>query len=488
MNVIQRIGAWIMNIFKTDAKKEFNVEIISSDIMEQAQNTWNNIIQGRPYWMSDTVKTINFGKFICYYTAKKTCLDLAVRVEGSDRADYINECIKNMVKKSIRDKVEDACSLGGMIFKPSGTYNPASAIDYVMPGSYAVTEKNSNGDILGIIFIDRLIKGDDYFTRLEYHHFTDDSNTTGDFTGRNYVIENKAFKSNSSSNIGRRISLDSVPEWEKIEPVLVIDNVELPLFGYFKMPYNNTIDYASPEGVAVFANAVEELKNLDIAWTRKADEADDSQHITFVDESALGKTNRETGKKELKNLPRFVRGMRMGVDKASTIEEHVPTMLTTDRIADINSILSMISTKCGFSQGQFVLDRKTGRITATQIESDDSETVETITDIRNALEAAINDLIYALNKYCDVFFNMPDGYVNALDPEVTDEDVYYFKDLMASFEQDRARAYQMVLQGMYSKKKYLMEYEGFSEQEALEMLAEANAEKMEKENNLFSEE
>ena len=46
-----------------------------------------------------------------------------------------------------------------------------------------------------------------------------------------------------------------------------------------------------------------------------------------------------------------------------------------------------------------------------------------------------------MDKYCDVFFDMPSGYVNALDDDVADEDIFYFKDLLASFEQDRQRAY-----------------------------------------------
>ena len=478
-----------MNLFKTSAEKEFNVDIISSDLMEMAQIEWQNIIKGRPYWMSKNVRTINFAKFLCYYTSKKTCLDLNVTISGSDRADYINQCIGAMIQKSIRDKVEDACGAGGIILKPNGTYNPAGAIDYVMPGSFAVTEKNSNGDILGVIFIDRQIKGDDYYTRLEYQHFTSTIGEDGENTGRTYAIENKAFKSRGSDSLGRSIKLADVPEWKDIPESIRISNVEKPLFGYFKMPYNNTIDYASPEGVAVFANCIEELRNLDVAWSRKDDEVDDSQHITFIDENALMKRDKNTGDKARVELPRFVKGLKMGVDAQNTVDEHVPTLLTEQRVADINSILSMISTKSGFSQGQFVLDRKTGIATATEIESDDSETVETITDIRNALKTAIKDLVYALDKYCDVFFNMPSGYVNALDDDVADEDVFYFKDLLASFEQDRTRAYQLMMNGVYSKRKYLKEYEGFNDKEIDEMFAETQKENTtEQQSSLFGEE
>lgn len=489
MNIFTRVKEFIMNLFKTSAEKEFNVDIISSDLMEMAQVEWQSIIKGKPYWLSDSVRTINFAKFLCYYTSKKTCLDLNTTISGSDRADYINQCISAMIKKSIRDKVEDACGAGGIILKPNGTYNPAGAIDYVMPGSFAVTEKNSNGDILGIIFIDRKVKGDDYYTRLEYQHFTSTIADDMEGAGRTYTIENKAFKSKGSDSLGRSIRLADVPEWEDIPEVVNISNVEKPLFGYFKMPYNNTIDYSSPEGVAVFANCIEELRNLDVAWSRKDEETDDSRHITFVDENALFRTNKKTGVSERVELPRFVKGLKHGVDSASTIDEHVPTMLTSDRIADINSILSMISTKAGFSQGQFVLDRKTGIATATEIESDDRETVETITDIRNALKNAIKDLIYALDKYCDVFFDMPSGYVNALDEDVPDEDIFYFKDLLASFEQDRSRAYQLMNNNVYSKRKYLKEYEGFSDEEIDEMFQQIEEEKgSEESRGLFGEE
>lgn len=478
-----------MNLFKTSAEKEFNVDIISSDLMEMAQIEWQNIIKGRPYWLKGNVLTINFAKFLCYYTSKKTCLDLNVTISGSDRADYINQCIKAMIQKSIRDKVEDACGAGGIILKPNGTYNPAGAIDYVMPGSFAVTEKNSNGDILGIIFIDRRIKGDDYYTRLEYQHFTSAIGEDVESTGRTYAIENKAFKSRGSDSLGRSIKLTDVPEWKDIPESISISNVEKPLFGYFKMPYNNTIDYESPEGVAVFANCLEELRNLDVSWSRKDAEVDDSQHLTFIDENALMKRDKNTGSKERVELPRFVKGLKRGVDAQNTIDEHVPTLLTEQRVADINSILSMISTKAGFSQGQFVLDRKTGRMTATEIESDDSETVETITDMRNALKTAIRDLIYALDKYCDIYFDMPSGYVNALDEDVADEDIFYFKDLLASFEQDRQRAYQLMINGVYSKRKYLKEYEGFNDKEIDEMFAERDEENAEEQqNSLFGEE
>lgn len=453
-----------MNRFRREAVDIFGVEKAGNPQMEQAQKMWSDIVQGNPYWQQGDVESINFAKFITQYVSKKACLDLKVRVEGSERADYINKCVNEMVGSVFRDKIEDMLALGGIIIKPSGSYMPNDSITYIMPSNYIITDADNNGNIRGIIFIDSQKYGKYYYTRLEYHHFV----------GGLYVIENRGYRSEGDRSLGDRIDLASYEPWKNIPDELTIDNVEKPLFAYLKTGNNNTIDYNSPEGVSVFENIIKELKDLDIAWSRKASEVEDSQHITFIDEAAMVKQGKE-GRYKIE-LPRFVRGLRHGVNETNTVDEHVATLLTEQRIADINSILSMISTKAGFSQGQFVMDRKTGQITATQIESDDSETIETITDIRNRIKVAIKDLIYALDKYCDIIFDMPSGYVNALDEDVAEEDVFYFKDLLSTFEQDRTRAYQLLLQGIYSKKKYLMEYEGFSEKEAVEMLAEAKSE------------
>lgn len=490
MNFFEKIRETIMKFFRTDAEKEFNVEFITSPEIENSQQRWNDIINGSPFWVdpkNKDIRTINFAKFLCQYTAKKACMDLSVSITGSERADFINKCIRAMVDTSIRDKVEDMLGVGGIILKPNGSMNPDNMIDYIMPWDFAITEKTNNGDIRGCIFINRLIKDKVYYYRLEYHHFTTSKNKEGEEMNV-YEIQNRAFKSNSSNSLGKKIELHDVPEWSSIDEVVHIANIEKPLFAYLKTPFNNTIDYSSPEGISIFSNALMELRDLDIAWSKKGNEVEDSQHITFIDENALTKQGKGGTRTSTVELPRFVKGLKLGLDSKSTIDEHVPTMLTSDRITDINSILSMISTKCGFSQGQFILDRKSGRLTATQVESDDNETVETINDIRKSIKTALKNLIYAINVFCDLY-GIPAGYVDALDDDVPDEDIFYFKDLLASFEQDRSRAYNLMIQGVYSKRKYLKEYEGFNDDEVDAMFAERAQEEAERNSGgLFGEE
>ncbi len=461
---------WIKGVygrmFNTDSvKKVFGTDVILSDTMEDAIKLYASIIDGKPPWVSaeDDVESINFAKFLTSDTAKKICLDIDINVTGSVRAEYLQQII-NRFKKVLRDKVEDAAGSAGIMFKPNGSMNVNSCIDYVLATDFLVTEKNSNGDILGVIFFDRSTKSvmgsKRYYTRLEWHRFENGL----------YVISNRAFVSTQKDSLGKACSLEFVDEWKNIAPDQYIENLEKPLYAYFKLPYNNTVDMESPLGVPMFYNAIKELKDLDVAWSRKAGEVEDSKHITYLDNSAI-----QYAKQKKIKLPRFIRSIDMEKDSGG-VQEHVATLLTESRIKDINSILSMISTKCGYSQGQFTLDAKTGMITATQVEADDRETIETIKDMRDALKDSIEDLIYAVDAYVSLYGLAPVGVY-----EVS----FSFGDLTYNWEEDRARHWQYVQQGKYPLWRYYVQFEGMSEEEAKSVVAEAKGEQEEK--GLFEE-
>ena len=66
----------------------------------------------------------------------------------------------------------------------------------------------------------------------------------------------------------------------------------------------------------------------------------------------------------------------------------------------------------------FVLDEKTGMMTATQVEADDQETIRTIKNIRDPLKNALNDLFYALNKMADLYSGIPAENWESIEPKM----------------------------------------------------------------------
>ena len=457
MKILEWIKGVIGRMFRKDAQKVFGIKVEYSSIMENAIMQWQNILSGRPYWLDkeNHIDTINFAKLITSDVAKKICLDIDINVDGSARADYLSEVVEEL-KKVLRDKVEDACGLGGIMFKPNGSSLKGDCISYIFPNDLLITDADANGNIRGAIFFDydTDIKEEKYYTRMEYQRFEREQ----------YLISNRVFCSKIKGQLGKEISFDDTPAWQNILPEAQIENVRDTLFAFYKPPYNNTFENASPLGVSVFSNAIKELRDLDVAWSRKSNEVEDSQHITFVNADQVAYTENQHVK-----LPRFIRTLDLGsgVGDEANIHEHVATLLTEQRIADINSILSMISTKCGFSQGAFVLDRKTGNITATQVEADDRETIETIKEMRDALKDTLDHLIYALNVYADLYDLAPAGEYEAS---------YGFGDLTYNYEEDRARHWNYVIQGKYPLYRYYMKFEGMSEKEARTVVKEAKSE------------
>lgn len=445
-------------------EKVFGVELISSSEMNNAIANWDYISTGKPPWVNaeDGIETVNMAKFISDHRAKLTTLDIGITVSGSPRADYL-QTLTDKLLKSLPDRVAEADRLGGLIIKWNG-----DSWDFVLPGDFGITAKDNNGKITGAIFAAHTTQGSAHYTRLEYHRF-EGSTAEG---GKLYKVSNRAFKNQLSAkgevSLGSEIPLKRVDAWAHIVPEVTIGNLEAPLFAYYRVPGANMVDSSSPLGMAVFANALVELKAVDIAMSRKNTEVEDSKHMTFVGQALI-----KNAENRNLTLPRFVKGLGMGLSdtETSAVHEHVPTMLTDQRIKDINFDLSLAGVKCGFSEGVFVLDGQRGVVTATQVEADDRDTIQTIKADRDALKDALEQAIYGANAFVTLYGLAPLG-----EYEVN----FNFGDITYSYEEDKTSWKGYVMQGWVPKWLYFVKFEGMSEEEAKALVTEAEAAQAEK--------
>lgn len=445
-------------------EKVFGVEFISSFEMNSAINTWDLVSSGKPPWLNaeDGIESVNMAKFISDHRAKLTTLDLGIAVSGSPRADYLQTLADDLLKR-LPDRVAEADRLGGLVIKWNG-----ETWDFVLPGNFGITAKDDNGVITGAIFAAHTAQGSAHYTRLEYHRF-EGSAADG---GRLYKVSNKVFKHQLSAkgdvSLGAEIPIEKVDIWAHIAPEVTIANLDAPLFALYRVPGANTIDPSSPLGLAVFANALTELKAIDIAVSRKNTEVEDSKHITFVGQALI-----QNAQNRKITLPRFIKGLGMGLSDTETtaVHEHVPTMLTEQRIRDINFDLSLAGVKCGFSEGVFVLDGQRGVMTATQIEADDRDTIQTIKADRDALKDALERAIRGADAIATLYGLAPLGEF---------EINFNFGDITYSYEEDKASWKGYVMQGWMPKWLYFVKFEGMSEEEAKNLVAEAEMAQIEK--------
>lgn len=457
-------------IFKKQAEEDFNIQAAEFPEMESLINRCANIYRGAPEWLDDedNIKTINFAKTVCSETARLTTLAIGIQIGGSARATWLQKHI-NKVYFQIRHWVEYGCAYGTVFIKPNG-----ESLDVFTPADVMIVDYD-NQEIKGIIFKDSYTVGRKYYTRLEYHRFVE--TTVDGVTTYPYYVSNRAYVSKSPQSIGNKIDLKQT-KWADLmadtPPILKANGEKLdgPLFGVLRTPQANNVDISTPLGLPVFAEGIEELGDIDVAYSRNAGEIKDSQKIALLDDrllmpsgtpvSAMSPRGMENRRNEMK-LPHYVKNV-FGQDEKEFYQEINPQLNTDARLAGINALLSQLSYKCGFSSGYFVFNEKTGMVTATQVEADDRRTIQFIKDVRDKLEDCLNGVIYALNVFADLYDLTPVGVY---------ETTYDFGDITYNREEDRARWWQYVVQGKVPAWLFFVKFEGMTEEDAKAMVKEA---------------
>lgn len=449
--------------FSAAAREEFGISAITSPTMEEHIGRWGRIYKGSPDWINadDGIKTINFAKAICSETARLTMLGTKISVSGSSRADYLMKEI-NKIYFKIRQWTEYGCNYGTILLKPGD-----SGVDVYTPAEFIIT-KVENEEITGAAFIN---KEEDsaakkWYTRLEYHRFEDVGSE------RRYVITNRCFIGNSPNDKGKPIAIEKTP-WVGLAEEVNILGLEHPLFAVFKTPAANNVEIGSPLGMAIYAEAIEELRDLDVAYSRNAEEIDDSKRTVLLDNDRLLPTGVVKGAAARDNvlgmhnspLPKYIKLVDgSGAADSDVYHEINPTLQTDTRLSGMNALLSQIGFKCGFSNGYFVFNEKTGMITATEVESDDRRTIQLVKDVRDMLEKCLDGLIYAFDRFADLYELAPIGEY---------EVVYNFGDITYNLEEDKQTWWKYVVQGKVPFWLYLTKFEGYTEEEAKAIEAEA---------------
>ena len=457
-------------IFKKQAEEDFKIQAAEFPEMESLINRCANIYRGAPEWLDDedNIKTINFATPVCSETARLTTLAIGIQIGGSARATWLQKQI-NKVYFQIRHWVEYGCAYGTVFIKPNG-----ESLDVFTPADVMIVDYD-NQEIKGIIFKDSYTVGRKYYTRLEYHRFVE--TTVDGVTTYPYYVSNRAYVSKSPQSIGNKIDLKQT-KWADLmadtPPILKANGEKLdgPLFGVLRTPQANNVDISTPLGLPVFAEGIEELGDIDVAYSRNAGEIKDSQKIALLDDrllmpsgtpvSAMSPRGMENRRNEMK-LPHYVKNV-FGQDEKEFYQEINPQLNTDARLAGINALLSQLSYKCGFSSGYFVFNEKTGMVTATQVEADDRRTIQFIKDVRDKLEDCLNGVIYALNVFADLYDLTPVGVY---------ETTYDFGDITYNREEDRARWWQYVVQGKVPAWLFFVKFEGMTEEDAKAMVKEA---------------
>lgn len=453
-------------ILLSKIKETFNVDVATSANMDLTIINAFNTYKSKPDWIDvdEGIKTINFAKALCSETARLAMMGTKITIDGSAKAEWLQSIIDKIYYK-LREWVEYGCAYGTIVMKPS-----QDGVDLFTPEDYVITEYDNQG-ITGIVFTYRKEENDKHYIRFEYHHYIDKNN---------YTVSNRCFVGDSFNSV-EPVDISLTP-WNGLKEDANIEGMDSPAFGVFKTPQANNIDINSAAGVPIFHEAMEELKDLDVAYSRNSEEIYDSKRILLLDSDKMIQTgtaikdyqNNFESNREAMKLPKYVKNV-FGNGKDDFYQEINPSLNTDIRLSGINALLGQIGYKVGYSNGHFVFNENSGIQTATEVEANQQRTIQFIKDVRDRLESCLNGVINGLNMFANLYSLAPAG-----DYEI----VYDFGDITYDIEIDRQRWWNYVVQGKVPAWMFFVKFEGFSESDAKKMVEEAQP----KTPSLFSEE
>lgn len=371
------------------AEREFGVSPAVSMTMEKYIALWYAMMVNTPPWQDCNVKAVGLPAAICREVTRPTLVEFTANITGSQRADYLNDGFQ-LAKENFGKALELGLALGGVALKPY-IYGDKLLVDMTGAAGFQPTKFDPTGRCIGGVFRDKPVKvNGKYYVRLESHDLTD---TT-------YTIKNKAYYSDSTGSVGAPAPLDVVPEWADIQEEVTIQNMDGPLFAYFKPPIANTADTNSLCGMSIYGDAatVELIKQADEQWERLRWEYKSGERKVLMD------GNTSTANMFDKRL------FEIGAFTADgDFYQFLNPELRNDAVyKGFQDVLRRIEFNVGLSYGD-ISDPQTVEKTATEIRSGKQRKYVLISSIQTALEHTFDALIYAMDVYATLYGLAADG-------------------------------------------------------------------------------
>lgn len=497
---------------------------ISSE-MSEAIELWGDMYEGNSYWLHEptnedpsAVRSLGLPQFIASekartallefeseittptkevevdnpdYVAPGTTDDFGVPIISSqpekitkeqpvssvDRAEYLDKYYQKL-KKHLRRQIEYGIAKGGLIIKPYVVQNdvqlegkekqqPTIEFDFVQADGFFPLSFDGSGKITEAAFVQRKVDKDHIYSRLEHHQYKNGVVT----------VTNKAYKAStgddritgSEGDLGTPIKLTDVPEWAALPPKTQIKNVDRIMVAYFRMPEANTIDTYSVLGVSGYARAVDLIEQADRQYSRLLWEFEGGELAIDIDRDAmnfLDPDGKGQGKSYMGHLQqRLYRQIDLG--ESNTYQPYSPALRDVSLINGLNNILMRIEDVTGLSRGT-IADVSAEARTATELKILKQRSYQTNKDIQDAIQDCLDDVVYIMNAYCDLYKITPTGEYNVS---------YEWDDsILVDVEEELNKRITLQHEKITSRLENRMWYFGETEEQAREALQKVDQE------------
>ena len=396
---------------------------------------------------------------------KKLCEDWAnllmnekvqITLEGQKEQEFIDRVLtENNFTVKANEMQEMKSALGTVAYIPRVIGQEINEGGEIVPGNASgiildyVTIENiyplawQNGFISECAFSSVVTRNGHDYLYLQIHHKDE---------GGSYIIDNRIYRYDNEMLSDERLT--NVKCFENIPPVVHTGN-DKRQFVIDRLNIANNFNYLLPTGIAVYANAIDVLQGVDIAYD------------SYVNEFRLGKKRimvKPSAAKYLDGEPVFDPSdvafyvLPEDVSDGAIITPIDMTLRTAEHNTGIQDQLNILSSKCGFGETYYRFDG--GSVaTATQVISENSTMFRTIKKHEVILFSVIEEL-------CRILLRLGNTAMNVGLDENVKVSIDFDDSIIVDTESQRAQDRQDVNMGVMSVLEYRMKWYGEDEDTA----------------------
>ena len=469
-SAINSITQFIRELYRQLFNKGYQSNFIATDnlvseIMAEhlslCENLYENQIEEIEWLRDGNVKSLRLPTVISREIARIVCSEASIKIEGnSERAKYLNNQLQIFLEK-LPIYVEQGLALGNLAFKPF-MRNGDVFVSTARIGGFVPINVDSKGNFTACVFVEKLTKGNDIYTRLEYHHVETVKTTNEDGKEEStqaYIVENTAYYSSNTNSIGREIKLTDVPEWSEYAPTAEMNGIkDNMLYSVYINPFANSIDLDSPLGVSIFSDCIDLIREADEMWELITYEMKSGERKVFGNAQAFRNVA------GVSKLSRFYKVIEF--DNDDEFRDFSPPFRNDFIEARVQSIFKRIEQNAGLSFGT-ISDPMAVAKTATEIKYSNHRLHVTVSSIQTALRKSIEQLVTAMNSYCDLY--------RATCPNIPKSGDYklicdWDDSVIESKSDKQARAATEYQMGIIDEVQYFVEANGMTEDEAVQFV------------------
>ena len=406
MRILDNFRKWVYNMTNKNQKSINIYEVNNKVLPNEELKKYKNLYENKAEWIKGDVRSLNLCKSTMQEITKAALSEYKLKCENEEIQDICDELSK--LKFNFLTKLG---VYGNVLIRPyiSGNKYGFSLFD---ANSFNV-DFDAYGNLIEAVIYNKAKKKNKennmyiYYTLVETHTYYE--NYINDNSA--HVIHYELFKSDTENELGNRIPLDEISDYENLTEEIIIEGVDRNLCIF--APLDNTEYFI---GKSYFENAYSLFEDADKQYSSVLWEYEGGELAIDADEALFRKEENKLTSKVRYELPKGKERLYRKVSQANITGDNklpmttfAPTLRDTSYWQGLNNIKRNIELTLGLSYG--VISEPTSiAMTATEIVSSKQRFYTTIKNFQNILISAFSESVQSMITM-----------LNALDKDITND-------------------------------------------------------------------